>query len=125
MSGKKAVVCDDDTTMQRIVQRILEKQGFEVRAASNGQDGLGLVRAEKPNLLVLDLDMPVKGGLDVLRDLRREGGQGPYVIVLSNHEGREEQSQVKGLGAQDVMIKPFNPADFVTKIQGLVKGGLI
>lgn len=124
MNGKKAVVCDDDRTMSRIVSHVLGKLGFTVLSAENGEEGLALVRAEKPALLILDLDMPVKDGIGLLQDLWEESVR-PYIIVLSAHEGSEKHDQVKLLGAQDVMVKPFVAADFLKKIEGLVRDGKV
>ena len=124
MSERKAVVCDDDRTMSRIISHVLGKQGFTVLIAENGAEGLALVRAEKPALLILDLDMPVKDGIGVLEDMWEEGVR-PYIIVLSAHEGSEKHEQVKLLGAQEVMIKPFIAADFMKKIENLVKEGKV
>ncbi len=124
MSGKKAVVCDDDRTMSRIVSHCLGKLGFTVLSAENGEEGLALVRAEKPALLILDLDMPVKDGLSVLQDLWEEESR-PYIIVLSAHEGSEKHEQVRLLGAQDVMIKPFIAADFMRKVGELAREGKV
>ena len=124
MNGKKAVVCDDDRTMTRIVSHVLGKLGFTVLAAENGEEGLSLVRTEKPALLILDLDMPVKDGLGLLQDLWEEASR-PYIIVLSAHEGADKHEQVKLLGAQDVMVKPFIAADFLKKVEGLLAEGKV
>ena len=125
MTGRKAVVCDDDATMARIVKHVLTKQGFDVAMASDGAAGLELIRREKPNLLVLDLEMPVKGGLAVLEELRAAPADGLFVIVLSVHEGREMKDRARELGAREIMVKPFAPSDFAGLIEGLVKEGRI
>lgn len=119
---KKAVVCDDDRTMGVILKRILSKAGFAVSTAENGDDGLALVASQKPSLLVLDLDMPVKDGWTVLRELRGKT-EGLFIVVLSAHESPDKHDMARSLGAGDVLVKPFNPADFLGKIEALVKAG--
>lgn len=117
---KNAVVCDDDRTMSGIVGRLLGKAGFNVFTAENGDDGLSLIRAQSPKLLVLDLDMPVKDGWSVLRELKG-GTQKPYIIVLSAQESADSREMAITLGADEALVKPFNPAQFLKKIETLVK----
>ena len=125
MTNKKAVLCDDDKTTTLIIKHLLEKLGFSVSMAANGKEGLALIQAEAPQLLILDLDMPVKNGMGVLQDLQPSGKNGPYIIVLSAHENQEDHAQVQALGAQEVVVKPFKPADLVKKVEALVKEGKI
>lgn len=122
-SPKKAVLCDDDKTTTLILRRLLGKLGFSVFIGNNGDEGLSLVRSEKPQLLVLDLDMPVKNGVAVLEELKNDQAVSPYTIVLSAHESKEEHDQMKNLGAKDFLIKPFNPLDLMKKVEQLVKEG--
>jgi CheY-like chemotaxis protein len=125
MTPKTAVICDDDGTLRQIYQHILKKQGFTVEAGADGQEGLNAIRSVRPSLVILDLDMPVKGGLAVLRELHGEGFVGPYIIILSARENPDLHAEVRALGASDVMIKPFSPPDLVKKIETLVQEGKI
>jgi DNA-binding response OmpR family regulator len=120
--ARKAVVCDDDRTMSTIVGRILSKAGFTVATADNGADGLALVRREQPALLMLDLDMPVMDGWAVLREMKDMPNR-PYTIVLSAHESADKHEMARVLGANDVLIKPFTPPDFLKKVEDLTKSG--
>jgi DNA-binding response OmpR family regulator len=120
---KKVVLCDDDKTTTLIVKHLLTKIGFSVTTANNGAEGLARINTETPDLLILDLDMPVKNGIAVLEELKAKSGPAPYIIVMSAHESPEDQKKVLGLGAREMVIKPFKPADLVEKIEGLVKEG--
>ncbi|MBI4376256.1 MAG: response regulator [Elusimicrobia bacterium] len=119
----KAVLCDDDRTLTHILEHILLSLGFTVTVCDNGQDGLNSIRNERPQLVILDLNMPTKDGLEVLKDLQESPLQGssPYIIVLSNHESREIKAKVSGLGATEMMHKPFHPTDFRQKISRLLQ----
>lgn len=119
---KKAVICDDDRGMTIVLKHLLAKQGFEVYTASDGEEGLDLIRAERPALIVLDLEMPVKDGFQVLREMKT-GGLSPYVIVLSAHESKEKRELALSLGAREMRIKPFNPAEFAQSIEHLTEAG--
>ncbi len=125
MTTKKAVICDDDVTLTRIVQFVLVKQGFTVFTAANGNEGLALIQSEKPSFLILDLEMPEKDGLAVLEELQKQRDDKPYTIVLSVHESKEKHEQVIALGAQEVFIKPFNTAELVKKVESLIREGKV
>lgn len=126
METRTIVVCDDDATLTSILQHILgKKKGFKVMVAGDGEDGWILVRELRPDLLILDLEMPVKGGLAVLRDMNSLPGRHPYTIVLSATESPETQEKAKALGAGEFMTKPFKPADILTRIDHLIESGII
>jgi DNA-binding response OmpR family regulator len=119
----KAVLCDDDRTTTLILKRLLEKAGFAVFVGNNGKEGLALVRTHHPRLLVLDLDMPVKNGIQVLMELKQSGESLPQILVLTAHESAEDEAQVKSLGALEMVVKPFKPSELVLKLQGLAATG--
>jgi DNA-binding response OmpR family regulator len=125
MDAKKVVLCDDDKTTTLILKHLLTKIGLSVSVANNGAEGLVALGTEKKDLLILDLDMPVKNGIGVLEELQKNGGPVPYIIVLSAHESPEDHKKVVGLGARETMVKPFKPADLVVKVEGLIKEGKI
>ena len=68
----KVLVCDDERHIVRLIQVNLERQGYQVVTAFDGKEGLEKIRAEKPNLVVLDVMMPYMDGFEVLKNLRRE-----------------------------------------------------
>lgn len=126
MDMKNITICDDDSTLTYILQHILsKKKEFKVTVAANGEDGWLLIRESHPVLLVLDLDMPVKDGLSVLRDLKGMPAPRPYTIVLSANEARAVQDEAKSLGADEVMAKPFKPSDLLAKVDDLIARGKI
>jgi len=126
METKTIAICDDDTTLTYILQHILgKKKEFKVSVAGNGEDGWLMIRDCRPVLLILDLDMPVKDGLSVLRDLQGLTPPRPYTIVLSATENAAVQAEAKALGADEVMSKPFKPSDLLAKVEKLVADGRI
>lgn len=122
-SQKRAVVCEDNSAYQRILSHVLEKLGYTVSSAFNGQEGVEALKQGPCALLILDLEMPAKDGLSVLEDMKALPGPRPYVLVLSAHEGADLHGQVRALGADDVMVKPFNPAEFQKKVAALKAQG--
>lgn len=126
MDMKNIAICDDDSTLTYILQHILaKKKEFKVSLAANGEEGWFLIRDSHPVLLILDLDMPVKDGLSVLRDMKGMPAPRPYTIVLSANESRDIQDEAKALGADEVMSKPFKPSDLLAKVEALVAQGKI
>jgi len=121
--NKKIVLCDDDKTTTMILKHLLTPLGFSVAIAHQGKEGLALIEAERPDLLILDLDMPVKNGVSVLEDLRAKGITGFYIIILSSREDDQAHVQVKELGAQEVIVKPFKPSALIKHVEELLKEG--
>lgn len=119
------LVVDDEPKIARIARDYLEKNGFRVIAAGDGQSALATARKEKPDLIILDLMLPIMDGRDVCRVLRRESDV-PIIMLTAL---AEEVDQVAGLeiGADDYIAKPFSPRALVARVRALLrrsKGGI-
>jgi CheY-like chemotaxis protein len=125
MAQKTVVICDDNVTLVHLLKQLLTKRGFTVYTASDGAEGVDLVRSVKPDLLLVDLQMPEKDGLEMLGELKNGGGKLPYTFIISAHEGKEILSKAGKTGANEVWSKPFNAADLLSRIDGLVTEGLV
>jgi len=115
------VVGDDDPDVVRIVDAHLASEGYRRVLAFDGIRTLEEVRAQRPDVLVLDLMMPRMTGFDVLAGLRDMGDARPRVIVLSARGREEDVIRAFGLGADDFVAKPFNPQELLARIARLVK----
>jgi len=104
MKNKLILVAEDDKALSRILTLKLENEGYEVILALDGQEALNLIKERKPNLVLLDLIMPVKNGFEVLEELQKEKTNTP-IIVLSNLGQEEDIKKSKDLGAKDYFIK--------------------
>lgn len=116
-TGKKALICDDNGAITLLIQTLLGGEDLTVLTAADGVQGLAAINRERPDCVVLDLDMPEKDGLSVLADLKGQGGRMPYVIVLSAHESDSTHEKAKALGAREVMIKPFSMAELIGRVK--------
>ena len=123
--GKTALICDDDAALGALLKHVLSKHGFEVRTASDGQEGLELLAEARPDLLLLDLAMPHRDGLAVLEALKTFEGKRPYTVVVSSHEAGPKLEKASELGAQEVWKKPFNAAELIKRVEKLMEDGLI
>ena len=119
----RILVIEDEPKTGDYLLRGLAESGFTVSLARNGRDGLQMAGTEAPDLIVLDVMLPIMDGWQVLRALRlQEGGADVPVIFLTARD--EVQDRVKGLelGADDYLVKPFAFAELVARIRTLCCG---
>jgi DNA-binding NtrC family response regulator len=106
-TGARVLIVDDDPSSRRLLDVRLRALGCETVAAADGQEGLALVQREVPAVMLLDLQMPRMGGLEVLRALRRDGLDIP-IIVITAHGSIEAAVEAMKEGAYDFLPKPFD-----------------
>jgi DNA-binding response OmpR family regulator len=113
------LVVDDEARIVKLVRDYLERAGFDVLAAHDGEMALTLARLEQPDLIVLDLMLPGVDGLDVCRRLRQESGV-PIIMLTARVE---EADRVVGLelGADDYVTKPFSPRELVARVRATLR----
>jgi DNA-binding response OmpR family regulator len=114
------LVVDDDRKTVDLVRLYLERAGFGVRAGFDGRQALELARAERPDLVVLDLMLPHVDGLDVCHVLRHEIGDVP-IIMLSARSTEADKLGGLETGADDYMTKPFSPAELVARVRAVLR----
>ena len=127
--SKKILVVDDDSDVRDALIMILESTGYKVITASDGLEGLACLKAEKPDLMILDLMMPKLDGFGVLKELREptwEETKNVPILVLS--AVREEASRRRfeletggELGTDDYIEKPFSPDILLQRIERVIK----
>lgn len=115
----KLIVADDERNITDVCRRYLEREGWSVWTAANGEEALKLWREHRPDLLVLDLMMPKLGGLEVCDVIRQEEDT-PIVMLTARGE---EADRLLGLtmGADDYMTKPFSPRELVLRIKNILR----
>ncbi len=119
--NKKILIVEDETPLRNAVSDILSFEGFEVFQAKNGQEGLDLALKEHPDLILLDLMMPVMDGLTMLEKLRNDQiyGKNAAVILLTNINDPEKVALATEAGSYDFLVKSdWNIEDVVKKIKG-------
>jgi DNA-binding response OmpR family regulator len=118
---KTILVVEDERAIARLIRDYLERAGFRVITADNGDVALQSARATKPDLVVLDLGLPGRDGLDVTRELRR-GSTVPIIVVTARGE---ESDRIVGLelGADDYVVKPFSPKELVARVRAIFRRG--
>ena len=115
----RILVVDDESALVELVRSYLEREQYEVLTAADGRTALDLARAAQPDLVVLDVMLPVLDGIEVCRQLRQFSDA--YVIMLTART--EEIDKILGLtvGADDYLTKPFSPRELVARIKALLR----
>jgi DNA-binding response OmpR family regulator len=115
----KVLIVDDEPAIVRLVRDYLERAGFEVATAANGEDALQLFARGRPDLVILDLTLPRIDGLDVARAIRRSGDV-PIIMLTAR---TEEADRVAGLelGADDYVTKPFSAREIVARVRAVLR----
>jgi DNA-binding response OmpR family regulator len=119
MSGKKVLVVDDDVKTVELVKLYLNRDGYRVLTAHNGNDALQLARDSKPDLIVLDLMLPGISGLEVCRILRKESDV--PIIMLTAMTTDEDRLTGLDLGADDYVTKPFSPRELAARVRAVLR----
>ncbi|HMA34842.1 MAG TPA: response regulator transcription factor [Chloroflexia bacterium] len=120
--AQQILVVDDDHHITRLVQAYLEQEGYQVRTAATGTDGLHLLRHTRPDLLLLDLMLPDRSGWDLTRLIRQDPALSTLPIILLTARV-EDTDKILGLelGADDYITKPFNPREVVARVRALLR----
>ena len=116
---KRVLVVEDEVNIARLVRDYLHQAGFAVLEASDGPGALHLARAERPDMIVLDLGLPGMDGYDVTRELRATSSV-PIIMLTARSD---ESDRIVGLelGADDYIVKPFSPKELVARIRAVLR----
>jgi two-component system, OmpR family, alkaline phosphatase synthesis response regulator PhoP len=116
---KTILVVEDEMAIARVARDYLEHAGYDVVVAGDGNVALSSVRSAKPDLIVLDLGLPGRDGLDVTREIRRSSNV-PIVMLTAR---ADESDRIVGLelGADDYVVKPFSPKELVARVRAVLR----
>jgi len=118
----RILVVEDEKKVARALREGLEAEHFEVAVAHTGEEGFYLVNEQVFDLIVLDLMLPGRDGLDVLRNIRKRGLQTP-VLILTARDAIDDRVLGLDSGADDYLVKPFAFAELLARIRALVRRG--
>lgn len=119
MTGKKLLIVDDEQHIRELLALYVAQAGFTVVTAADGGEALLLVQSEQPDLVVLDVMLPVVDGIEVCRQLRKRS-QIPIIMLTAR---TQDDDRILGLemGAADYVAKPFNPREVVARINAVLR----
>lgn len=124
--NERILVVDDEPKIVKLARDYLERSGYVVLTAGDGRSALTMARSEKPDMVVLDLNLPELDGLDVCRTLRRESDV-PIIMLTARIDETDRLIGLE-LGADDYITKPFSPRELVARVRAVlrrVRGGLV
>lgn len=117
----RVLIVEDEASLADSIRYNLEREGYEVVVAHDGREAMRLVRKESPDLVLLDLMLPMMSGLDVCRSLRAESSV-PIIIVTAK-DGEADKVAGLELGADDYVTKPFSARELVARIRAVLRRG--
>ena len=119
--GKKILIADDEPNIVTALEFLLQRNGYEVHVARNGEEALRLVEDCNPDLVLLDVMMPVRSGYEVCARMRERADWRHIKIIMLSAKGRDaEVNKGLSIGADHYITKPFSTQELVAKINGLL-----
>ena len=118
----KVLTVDDSKTIRMIVKKAFKDYDCDMFEAENGVEGLATAAKEKPDLIVLDITMPVMNGIVMLTKLKEEADLKDIpVIMLTAESGKDNVMQIAKMGVKNYMVKPFNGQDLIDRVEKIIK----
>ena len=116
---KKILIIEDEATITQLIRLYLEQANFQVLTAADGVAGLELHARERPDLVILDLMLPVMDGMEVCRRIRAWANT--PILMLTARQGEEDRIAGLELGADDYLVKPFSPREVVSRVKAILR----
>lgn len=124
MSKPKIAVIEDEDDLREILEYNLQREGFETFSSADGGEGLSMVRERRPDLVLLDLMLPGRDGLEVCREIKTdERLRSTHIIMLTAKSEETDVVLGLGLGADDYMTKPFRPSVLIARVKAVLRRG--
>jgi DNA-binding response OmpR family regulator len=118
---RKVLIVDDEPNIVTALEFLLERRGYEVRVATNGEEALAQAESYRPDVMLLDVMMPKRSGYEVCQKVRERPDMQHVKVVMLSAKGREaEVSKGLSLGADLYITKPFSTSELVERIDGLL-----
>ncbi len=115
----KVLLIEDDDGIITPLSLYIEQSGYDIALCKDGSDALDIFHTEKPDIVILDINLPGKSGIEVCREMRLES-ETP-IIVLSARESEDDKVTLLELGADDYVSKPFSPRELMARISAVIK----
>ena len=116
----RILVVDDEPNIREVVELYLRREGYEVEVAGDGGAALAAIERKSPDLIVLDLMLPVMGGIQLTR-LLREGLSEIPIIMLTAKGGEDDRVSGLEVGADDYVTKPFSPKELIARVKAVLR----
>jgi two-component system, OmpR family, alkaline phosphatase synthesis response regulator PhoP len=122
--ARRILIADDEENIVISLEFLMKREGFEVSIAQDGEQAVEKIRAEKPDLVLLDVMMPKKSGFEVCQEIRSDPSLNAVRILMLTAKGREtEVAKGLALGADSYVTKPFSTKELVERIRSMLAEG--
>jgi len=119
MTSAKVLIVDDESQIRRVLRTTLTSQGYTVAEAKSGDEALELIRQERPDLILLDVNMPGRSGLETCREVRSSSDIPIIMLTVRNTE--RDKVQALDAGADDYVVKPFGSEELMARIRAALR----
>ena len=119
MADERILIVEDEVTVAEVVARYLARDGYTVRRVADGADALPVARDFRPDLVILDIMLPHRSGMEICRELRAQGNT--PIIMLTARDEETDKILGLGLGADDYVTKPFSPRELVARVKAVLR----
>ena len=116
----KILMCEYNPMAMKTLSVVLEREGYVADVADDGNVGIEMLQKNDYDLLVVDIHLPYRSGLELIKFVRSDQGKDTPVIILTAFSDNQMQRQAGELGISDYIVKPFNPVDLITKIKSIL-----
>ena len=123
-SDKKILIVEDDELMIKILKFILNKEGYQLSIIKDGLSAIEQIPAINPDMVITDLLLPYKSGLEVIRFVKEKFKKTPIIVLSSLGEEEHSVSEAFKLGADDFIAKPLNPNELILRVKRLLNHSL-
>ena len=119
MANERILIVEDEAIVAEVVARYLARDGYTVRHVADGAHALPVARDFRPDLVILDIMLPHRSGMDICRELRAQGNAA--IIMLTARDDETDKILGLGLGADDYVTKPFSPRELVARVKAVLR----
>ncbi len=118
--GNRVLIIDDDEKLRKLLGEYLNDHGFHTTCLADGANVAGALSTELPDLIILDIMLPGKDGLEVLREIRKDHGRLPVIMLTARGDDTDRIVGLE-LGADDYLPKPFNPRELLARMKAVLR----
>lgn len=117
MPNARILIVEDHPTMREAMRLVLEGEGFDIDEAADGQRALEMMRADAPDLVFLDMNMPGSSGAEVLAEVRGDPATAGIRVIVVTADGEEGRGRAMAIGADEYFTKPFSPTTLLNTVE--------
>lgn len=121
LSSMKILIVEDELNIARMVQTLMESEGYTCLTASDGLQGLQAFKFHNPDLVILDWNLPGMNGIDVCNRIRQAGIADPYILMLTSRQAADDRVDGFSSGVDDYMSKPFQAKELTVRVRALLR----